>query len=82
LYSYLKKGKGTCVNFNSEHKNILSNLHAVISKGYVAIDPKHDKSITSLRTAYAQELNLKKDVTSCNALIDSLQLALKGFQFK
>jgi hypothetical protein len=44
-----EKRKGTCVNFNSEHKNMLSNLHAVISY---------------------------------DDLIDSLQLALKGFQFK
>jgi hypothetical protein len=25
------------VNFNTEHKNMLSNLHAVVSKGYLAI---------------------------------------------
>ena len=28
------------VNFSTEHKNMLGNLHAVISKGYLAIDPK------------------------------------------
>jgi hypothetical protein len=31
------------VNFNTEHKNMLSNLHAVVSKQYLAIDPKYDK---------------------------------------
>ena len=61
---------------------MLSNLHAVISKGYLAIDPKYYKLITSLRTAYAEELNLKKDITSYDDLIDSIQFALKGFQFK
>jgi hypothetical protein len=70
------------VNFNTEHRNMLSNLHAVVSKQYLAIDPKYDKLLTSLRTAWAEELNLKKDVTSYDDLIDSLQLALKGFQFK
>jgi hypothetical protein len=38
------------VNFNTEHKNMLSNLHALVSKEFLAIDPKHDKLITSLRT--------------------------------
>ena len=49
---------------------------------YLANDPKYQELLTSLRTAYAEELNLKKDVTSYDDLIDSLQLALKGFQFK
>ena len=67
------------MNFSTEHKNMLSNLHAVVTKGYLAIPEKYDKLLTSLRTAYAEELNLKKDVTSYDDLIDSLQLALKGF---
>jgi hypothetical protein len=25
------------INFSTEHKNMLSNLHAVVSKGYLAI---------------------------------------------
>ena len=29
------------VNFSMEHKNMLSNLHAVVSKGCLAIDEKH-----------------------------------------
>ena len=35
------------VNFNTEHQNMLSNLHAVVSKGYLAIDPKYDKLLIS-----------------------------------
>jgi len=58
---------------------MLSNLHAVVSKGYLAIDEKHDKLITSLRTAYAEELNLKKEQTSDDDLLDALILALKGY---
>lgn len=68
------------VNFNPEHKNMLSNLHAVISKGYLAIDPKYDKLITSLRTAYAKELTLDKVQTSYNDLLDALRLSLKGYR--
>ena len=70
------------VNFLTEHKNMLSNLHAIITKSYLAIDEKHDKLITSLRTAYAEELNLKKDQTSYSDLLDALRLALKGYQIE
>jgi hypothetical protein len=67
------------VNFSTEHKNMLSNLYAVVSKGYLAINEKHDKLITSLRTAYAEELNLKKEQTSYDDLLDALRLALKVY---
>ncbi|HEU4468274.1 MAG TPA: hypothetical protein VFR61_04475 [Nitrososphaeraceae archaeon] len=67
------------VNFSTEHKNMLSNLHAMISKEYLAIEEKHDKLLTSLTTAYAEELKLKKKQTSYNDLLDALRLALKGY---
>jgi hypothetical protein len=70
------------VNFSTEHRNMLSNLHAMITKGYLAIDSKHDKLLTSLRTAYAEELNLKKDQTSYSDLLDGLRLALKGYNIE
>lgn len=70
------------VNFNTEHRNMLSNLHALISKGFLAINPKYDKLITSLRTAYAEELNLKKDVGRYSDLLDGLRLSLKGYNIK
>ena len=70
------------VNFNTEHKNMLSNLHAIISKGYLAIPEKYDKLLTSLRTAYANELSLDKDQRSYDDLLDASRLALKGFGFK
>jgi DNA-binding NtrC family response regulator len=35
------------VNFNTEHRNMLSNLHAVVSKDYLAIPEKFEKLITS-----------------------------------
>ncbi len=68
------------VNFNTDHKTMLSNLHAVISKGYLAIDPKYDKLLISLRTAYANELSLDKDQTSYSDLLDGLRLGLKAYQ--
>jgi hypothetical protein len=70
------------ISFNSEHRSMLSNLHAVVSKEYLAIDKKYDKLITSLRTAYAEELNLKKEQTSYDDLLDSLRLGLKAYNFQ
>ena len=70
------------VNFSTDHRNMLSNLHAVVSKGYLAIDEKHTNLLTSLRTAYAEELNLKKEQTSYSDLLDGLRLSLKGYDIK
>jgi hypothetical protein len=61
---------------------MLSNFHVVVSKAYLAVYPKYDKLLTSLRTAWAEELNLKKDVTSYDDLLDALRLSLKGYDFK
>ena len=59
-----------------------SNLHAMVSKSSLAIEEKHDKLITSIRTAYAEELNLKKEQTSYSDLFDALRLSLKGYQIE
>ena len=61
---------------------MLSNLHATISKGYLAIEEKHDKLLTSLRTAYAKELTLDKEQTSYNDLLYALRLSLKGYNIE
>jgi hypothetical protein len=70
------------ISFNSEHKQMLGNLHAVVTKQYLAIPEKHKELITSLRTAYASELDLDKKQTSYNDLLDALRLSLKAFEFK
>jgi hypothetical protein len=61
---------------------MLSNLHAMITKGFLAIEPKYDKLITSLRTAWANELTLDKDQTSYDDLLDALRLSLKGYSIR
>ena len=48
------------VSFTGNHKQMLSHLHLMASKGYLAVNPKYDKLITSLRTAYAREYSLDK----------------------
>jgi hypothetical protein len=54
----------------------------VVSNGYLTIEPKYDKLITSLRSAYANELSLDKDQTSYDGLPDALRLSLKGYDIK
>jgi hypothetical protein len=61
---------------------MLSNLHVVVSKGYVAIPEKYDKLITSLRTAWALELSLDKEQTSYDDLLDALRLSLMGYHIE
>jgi hypothetical protein len=70
------------VNFSTDHKSMLSHLHMVITKGYLAIPEKHDKLIISLRTAWARELSLDKEQTSYNDLLDALRLSLKGYNIE
>jgi hypothetical protein len=70
------------VNFTTEHKSMLSHLHVMVNKNYLAIPKQHEKLITSLRTAWAEELDLKKYVTSYDDLLDALRLSLKGYNIK
>jgi len=39
------------VTFNTRHKAMLYDLYLMVSKDYLAVQPKYDKLITSLRTA-------------------------------
>jgi len=61
---------------------MLSNLHAVVSKDYLAIPEEFEKQITSLRTAYAREYSLDKEQTSNDDLLDALKLTLKGYKIE
>jgi hypothetical protein len=70
------------VNFTSEHKQMLSHLHVMINKGYLAIPKQHEKLITSLRTAYAREYSLDKEQTSYDDSLDGLRLSLKAYQIE
>ena len=61
------------VNFQTEHKSMLSHLHVIINKKYLAIPKQFDKVITSLRTAYANEYSLNKEQISYNDSLDALR---------
>lgn len=64
------------------HKQMLSHLHVMVNKNFLAIPSKYEELITSLRTAYATELTLDKNQTSYNDLLDSLRLSLKAYQIE
>ena len=70
------------VNFSTEHKQMLGHLHMMVSKGHLAIPSDHDTVMTSLRRAYTQELNLKKEQTTYDDLLDGLRLSLNGYNIK
>ena len=66
------------VNFATEHKQMLQNLHGVISMGALAIPEQMKDLIISLRTAKATDWSLDKRETVSNDMLDGLRLALKG----
>ena len=68
------------VNFNTEHKQMLSHLHMLVNKEYLAVVEKFDKLIVGLRTAWAKEYSLDKEQTSYDDLIDALRLSLRGYK--
>jgi hypothetical protein len=73
------------VNFSMEHKSMLGNVKTLLERdgGYVAINPKFDKLITSLRTAVEKgEGALDKEITSYNDVFDAFRLAMKMFYFR
>jgi hypothetical protein len=59
------------VKFATEHKQMLSQLHMLINKEYLAIPEQFDKLIISLRTAYAKEYSLDKQQTSYSDSLDA-----------
>jgi Terminase large subunit, T4likevirus-type, N-terminal len=70
------------VNFSTDHKSMLSHLHVMVNKKYLAIPKQYDKLITSLRTAYAREYSLDKEQTTYSDSLDALRLSLKGYQIE
>jgi hypothetical protein len=70
------------VNFQTEHKQMLSHLHQMVAQKYLVIPEEHQKLIISLRTAYAKELSLDKEQTSYNDMLDALRLSLKGYSIE
>ena len=70
------------INFSTEHKQMLGHAKMMFEKGYVCINSKHDKLITSLRTAVENEGVLDKEVTSYDDIFDAFRLALRFYSYK
>ncbi|MEP0825399.1 MAG: hypothetical protein HRF40_07930 [Nitrososphaera sp.] len=68
------------VSFNSEHKEMLGNTKMFLEKGLVAIHPRFNKLITSLRTAIEQDGVLDKASTSYNDTFDAFRLAMRYYE--
>jgi hypothetical protein len=67
------------INFNQEHKTMLTHCKMPLEQGYVTIHPSHDKLITSLRTAVEYNGMLDKETTSYNDIFDAYRLALRHY---
>jgi hypothetical protein len=68
------------VAFNKEHRNMLAYAKKLMEygNGVVAINPKHPKLITALRTAVEKgEGTLDKEATSHDELFDSFRRSLQ-----
>ena len=66
--------------FSKYHKEMLAPTKELLEywNGYVAINPRHNKLITALRTAVENgEGVLDKDATSHDDLFDSFRLSLQ-----
>jgi hypothetical protein len=70
------------INFNQEHKTILSHCKMLLEDGCITINPVYDKLITSLRTAIEDNGMLDKETTSYNNIIDAFRLALRYYKIK
>ena len=70
------------VNFSTEHKSMLGNCKMLLERdgGYIAINPKFDKLITSLRTAVENDGVLDKEATSYDDVFDAFRLAMHFYR--
>jgi len=70
------------VHFVKEHRRMLADAKKIIAynQGTIAINPRFDKLITSLRTAVEKgEGSLDKDATSHDDILDAFRLALQFY---
>jgi terminase large subunit-like protein len=68
------------VAFGMEHKALLYHAKFLMENRYVQIHPTMDKLITALRSAWAKDGVLDKEVTSFDDILDSFRLCLRPFK--
>jgi hypothetical protein len=70
------------INFGTTHRALLSNMIELVSKGYVAIDPRFENLLNQLRVAQMDaNLSLIKKPLTLD-LVDAFRLSLFGFQIR
>jgi hypothetical protein len=73
------------VSFAKEHKAMLGHCKMILEETdprRIAINPKFDKLIVSLRTAVDKDGTLDKESTSYNDIFDAFRLSLKFYHFQ
>jgi hypothetical protein len=68
------------VAFGMEHKALLYHAKFMLENRYVQIHPSQDKLITALRSAYARDGVLDKEITSFDDILDAFRLALRPYR--
>jgi terminase large subunit-like protein len=68
------------VSFGVEHKQLLYHVKFLLENKYLQIHPIMDKLIIALRSAWAKDNVLDKEVTSHNDILDAFRLALRPFK--
>jgi hypothetical protein len=70
------------VHFVKEHRRMLAHVKKILeyNQGAIAINPRFDKLITSIRTAVEKgEGSLDKEATSYDDTFDAFRLALQFY---
>jgi hypothetical protein len=70
------------VPFSTNHPKMLQHAKSLLDDPHdlVAIHPRFDKLLISLRTATAEEYKLKKENTSFNDILDAFRLSLQFYR--
>ena len=69
------------VSFGVEHKQLLYHAKFMLENKYVQIHPSlFDKLITALRSAWAKDGVLDKEVTSYDDILDAFRLCLRPYR--
>ena len=70
------------VAFGVEHKQLLYHAKFMLENKYLQIHPSFDKLITSLRSAWARDGVLDKELTSFDDILDAFRLCLRPYKEK
>ena len=70
------------ISFSLKHREMLANAKMIVESDQLAIDPRFDKLILSLRTAVEADGKLNKEMTSFDDELDSFRLSLLAYKYE